>query len=173
VIRPTTEIIGQFSKTGHIGILGTTGTVNSGSYVVEINKFYPHLQVYQEACPMWVPLIENNEINNPGADYFIRQHVDQLMKKQPQIDAIILACTHYPLITPAIKKFLPPDVELLSQGRIVAASLYDYLQRHPEIEVKCSKGGSIKFLTTDQPEPFNAAASTFYGSTVRSSHISF
>ena len=172
VIRPTTEVIGQYSKTGHVGVLGTSGTVNSGSYLVEISKFYPGLKVYQEACPMWVPLIENNEINNEGADYFIRKHVNSLMSKQKDIDAIILACTHYPLIADKIRQQLPSNVQVLSQGKIVAEGLVDYLKRHPEIEKNCSRGGTIEFFTTDQPQPFDSAASLFYGKAVRSSHIS-
>jgi glutamate racemase len=172
VIRPTTEVIGQYSKSGHVGVLGTTGTVNSGSYLVEISKFFPQLKVYQEACPMWVPLIENNEINTEGADYFIKRHVDSLMSKQKNIDAIILACTHYPLVADKIKKALPSNVQVLSQGKIVASGMSDYLQRHPEIEKECSKGGTITFFTTDQPEPFDTAASLFYGQSVKSSHIS-
>lgn len=166
VIRPTTELIGKLSDSKHVGVLGTTGTVSSGSYIVEIEKFYPELKVYQEACPMWVPLIENNEIDGEGADYFIRKHVDELMRKEPGIDAIILGCTHYPLIEQKIKKFLPPHVKLLSQGRIVAESLNDYLLRHPEIESKCSKGANVEFFTTDHPSAFNKAASMFFGAEV-------
>jgi len=145
VIRPTTEIIGHYSKSGHVGVLGTPGTINSGSYLVEIEKFFPDLHVYQEACPMWVPLIENNEYQNEGADFFIKKHVQQLMQQQEKIDAIILGCTHYPLIINQIKKYLPEQVHLLSQGSIVAKSLTDYLLRHPDLEKKCSKHGRIEF----------------------------
>jgi glutamate racemase len=171
VIRPTTELVGNYSKTGHVGILGTMGTVSSNSYPVEIEKFFPDLHVYQEACPMWVPLIENNEYDNAGADFFIKKHVNQLMAKQAQIDAIILGCTHYPLIAGKIKQYLPPQVRLLSQGAIVAASLADYLQRHPEIEGNCSKGQSLSFYTTDLPETFDKAATLFFGETVSSTHL--
>jgi len=171
VIRPTTEIIGNYSKTGHVGVLGTAGTVSSGSYLVEIEKFFPQLNVYQEACPMWVPLIENNEMENEGADFFIKRHVQQLMKQHDDIDAIILGCTHYPLIIDKISKYLPEDVTLLSQGTIVAKSLGDYLHRHPEIESHCSKQGTVSFYTTDLPETFDKAASLFYGKDVRSKHL--
>jgi glutamate racemase len=163
VIRPTTEIVGNYSKTGHVGILGTTGTVSSNSYPVEIEKFFPNLKVYQEACPMWVPLIENNEYDNAGAT--------RLMEKQPAIDAIILGCTHYPLIADKIKQHLPRQVQLLSQGAIVAASLGNYLQRHPEIEKNCSKGQSLAFYTTDLPETFDKAATLFFGEAVSSKHL--
>ncbi|MES2679358.1 MAG: glutamate racemase [Bacteroidota bacterium] len=171
VIRPTTEIIGNYSKTGYVGVLGTAGTINSGSYLVEIEKFFPGLHVYQEACPMWVPLIENNEYQNDGADFFIKKHVQQLMQQQEKIDAIILGCTHYPLIIDQIKKHLPAEVHLLSQGTIVAQSLKDYLLRHPELEKKCSKQGRIEFYTTDQPSAFDKAATLFYGNAVNSKHL--
>jgi glutamate racemase len=171
VIRPTTEIIGNYSSTRHVGVLGTQGTVSSGSYLVEIEKFFPDLKVYQQACPMWVPLIENNEFNNAGADFFIKKYVDALLQQQDDIDAIILGCTHYPLIVDKIRSFLPEGVELLSQGAIVAGSLKDYLGRHPEIEKQCSKGGTLHFYTTDLPETFDKAASLFYGKAVRSEHL--
>jgi len=171
VIRPTTEIIGKHSKSGHVGVLGTQGTVSSGSYLVEIEKFFPELKVYQEACPMWVPLIENNEFENEGADFFIKRHVEHLMQQQKKIDAIILGCTHYPLIIDKIKKYLPANVELLSQGTIVAKGLKDYLNRHPEIERECSKNKSLHFFTTDLPETFDKAASLFYGKEVNAMHL--
>lgn len=171
VIRPTTEVIGQYSKTGHIGILGTQGTVSSGSYPAEISRFFPELQVYQEACPMWVPLIENQETDNAGADFFIRKYVDALMSRQKDIDAIILACTHYPLIAGRIREFLPAGVSLLSQGPLVAKGLEDYLKRHPEIDKNCSRSGRLRFLTTDLPGSFDKAASLFFGQEVRSEHL--
>lgn len=171
VIRPTTEIIGNYSKTGNVGVLGTAGTVSSGSYLVEIEKFFPNLKVYQEACPMWVPLIENNEYNNEGADFFIKKHVTNLMQQESKIDAIILGCTHYPLIIDKIKKHLPSGVQLLSQGTIVANGLKDYLQRHPEMEIRCSKSQSVSFYTTDLTETFDRSASLFYGKEVRSKHL--
>jgi glutamate racemase len=171
VIRPTTEIIGNYTRSGNVGVLGTAGTVSSGSYLVEIEKFFPELKVYQEACPMWVPLIENNEYQNEGADFFIKKHVTNLMQQQPHIDAIILGCTHYPLIIDKIKKYLPTNVELLSQGPIVAKGLHEYLLRHPEIESQCSKSGTVSFYTTDLPETFDKAATLFYGESVKSKHL--
>jgi len=171
VIRPTTEIVGKYSKSGTVGIMGTAGTVNSGSYVVEIKKFFPDLHVVQQACPMLVPLIENNEFENPGADYFVKKYADELMSRDKNVDVIVLACTHYPLIMDKISKALPSHVQLLSQGEIVAHGLKDYLRRHPEIDAHCSKTGSITFLTTDLPETFDKAASLFYGKPVRSEHL--
>jgi len=171
VIRPTTEIVGNYSKTKHVGVLGTAGTVSSNSYVVEIEKFFPDLKVYQQACPMWVPLIENNEFENEGADFFIKKYVRELIQQQKDIDAIILACTHYPLIMDKIKKQVSSNVTLLSQGDIVAKSLKDYLHRHSEIEANCSKQAKVNFLTTDLPETFNTAASLFYGKEVKSKHL--
>ncbi len=172
VIRPTTEIIGNYSKTGHVGVLGTTGTINSESYPVEIHKFFPDLKIYQMACPMWVPLIENNEMHNEGADYFIKKYSQNLMQQCASIDAVILACTHYPLIQEKIQDHLPKGVTLISQGAIVAESLKLYLQRHPEIDKKASKNSIVQFFTTDQTENFDKAATLFYGKTVKSSHIS-
>lgn len=171
VIRPTTEIIGNYSKTGHVGVLGTSGTVSSNSYPVEIEKFFPQLRIYQEACPMWVPLIENNEYDNIGADYFIKKHAMRLMDRQPKIDAIILGCTHYPLIADKIKQHLPAHVQLLAQGAIVAQSLKDYLLRHPGMEKNCSRNQSLVFYTTDLPETFDKAAALFYGEGVHSRHL--
>jgi len=171
VIRPTTEIIGNYTKTNCVGVLGTAGTISSGSYIVEIEKFYPNLKVYQQACPMWVPLIENNELNNEGADYFIKKNVQQLMQQQPAIDAIILGCTHYPIIKQKIKQYLPQNVKLLSQGTIVAKSLTHYLQRHSKIEKKISKNKTLHFCTTDLAEVFDKAASIFFDTQVNSKHV--
>ena len=171
VIRPTTEVIGKYSKTGHIGVLGTTGTITSNSYPIEIAKFYPELKVNQEACPMWVPLVENNEFDSEGADFFIQKNIHSLLAKDDKIDTIILGCTHYPLLINKIKKYLPPNITLLSQGEIVAESLADYLKRHAELEQKCSKGGTIDFYTTDAPENFDKAASLFFGKAVQSKHL--
>jgi glutamate racemase len=172
VIRPTTEVIGQFTRTGKIGILATNGTVVSGSYPIEIEKFYPGLQVYQQACPMWVPLVENNEYNSPGADYFIQKNIDQLLDQSAGIDTILLACTHYPLLMDKIKKAVPAGVSVLSQGEIVAQSLGEYLQKHPEIAEKCSTNGKIRFFTTDSPADFDEHAAVFYGKPVSSQHLS-
>lgn len=171
VIRPTTEIVGKYSKTGHIGVLGTKGTVASNSYPIEIEKFFPDLNVYQEACPMWVPLVENNEFNSIGADYFVRKNLDNLFAKSDKIDTIILGCTHYPLLSEKIKKYIPKNLVLLSQGNIVAESLVDYLKRHPEMESKCSKGGSVEFYTSDSEENFNEAASVFFGKEIKAKHL--
>lgn len=173
VIRPTTEIVGKYTKTGHVGVLGTSGTIASDSYPIEIAKFYPQLKVVQEACPMWVPLVENNEFENEGADFFIQKNINSLLSKDKNIDTIILGCTHYPLLINKIKKYLPPNIALLSQGEIVAESLIDYLKRHVEIEQKSSKGGSVEFYTTDSPENFDKAALNFFGSAVKSKHVSF
>lgn len=171
VIRPTTEVIGNFSQTGHIGILATRGTVTSESYTVEIEKFFPDLNVYQEACPMWVPLVENGEHNGPGADYFVEKHLGHLLSQSPEIDTVLLACTHYPLLLPKIRQFLPADLTILSQGEIVADSLQDYLRRHPEIDAQCSKGGSLKFYTTDSAEEFEQKAGLFWGEPIRAERL--
>lgn len=171
VIRPTTEVIGTYSKTGNIGILATRGTVTSESYLVEIEKFFPELQVYQEACPMWVPLVENGEYASPGADYFVKQHIDRLMTQSDQIDTILLACTHYPLLLEKIQQYAPADATILSQGGIVADSLADYLHRHPEIETQCSKNEQRTFLTTDSAEDFDRQATIFYGEAIQSQHL--
>lgn len=172
VIRPTTEIIGQYTKTGEVGILATNGTVISDSYPIEIEKFYPRVHVYQEACPMWVPLVENNEYNSPGADYFIKKNIDNLLGQSAGIDTILLACTHYPLLIEKIKKAVPAGMTILSQGQIVADSLAAYLQNHPEMEKKCSKNRRISFFTTDSPADFDSHAAIFYGKPVKSRHVS-
>ena len=171
VIRPTTEIIGTFSQSRHIGILATRGTVTSESYLVEIEKFFPDVAVYQEACPMWVPLVENGEHTSPGADYFVRQHIDRLLSQSPAIDTVLLACTHYPLLLPKIKAFMPEPITVLSQGDIVADSLTDYLNRHPDMEAQCSKGGQLTFFTTDSTEEFGRQASLFWGAPVEASKL--
>ncbi len=171
VIRPTTEIVGNFSKTGHIGVLGTPGTIASNSYPIEIEKFYPNLIVNQEACPMWVPIVENNEIETKEADSIIEKNLNNLLSKDKNIDTIILGCTHYPLLINKIKKHLPDNITLLSQGEIVAKGLVDYIKRHPEMEKKCSKGKTIEFYTTDSTINFDKAGSMFYGKEVKSKHL--
>lgn len=171
VIRPTTEVIGKLSKTGHVGVLGTVGTIASNSYPIEIAKFYPNITVHQEACPMWVPIVENNELESDASDIFIRRNLDSLLSKDKNIDTIILGCTHYPLLINKIQKHLPPTITLLSQGEIVAEGLADYLKRHPEMEQICTKGNSIEFYTTDSAENFDKAASMFYGKAVKSKHL--
>jgi glutamate racemase len=171
VIRPTTEVIGRFSKTGSIGILATSGTVQSGSYAIEIEKFFPGLKIEQEACPMWVPLVENNEHGTGGADYFVKKHIDQILSRNESIDTLLLACTHYPLLQQKIEKFLPGEVTLVSQGEIVAASLEDYLGRHPEIASRLTTGGKRSFFTTDSAEDFDTRGTVFFGEPVKSSHV--
>jgi len=171
VIRPTTEIIGQYSKTGEVAILATTGTVLSGSYPIEIKKFFPGMKVYQEACPMWVPLIEANEHTGPGADYFVKKHIQHVFSQSDKIDTLLLACTHYPLLADKIRQQLPAGVTLLSQGQVVAESLASYLERHPEIETQCSKGGRRMFFTTDAAEDFDNHATLFFGQAVKSQHL--
>jgi glutamate racemase len=171
VIRPSAEIIGNYSESGHVGILATQGTVISESYPMEIGKFFPKLKVHQEACPMWVPLIENNEHHSHGADYFVKQHIRNLMEKGELIDTVLLACTHYPLLQQKIEEYLPVGVKLLSQGDIVASSLADYLERHPEMEIRCAKEGSRRFYTTDSAQDFENHASAFFGQAVQADHI--
>lgn len=171
VIRPTTEIIEKYTKTKHIGVLGTTGTITSDSYPIEIKKLYPEFVIQQEACPMWVPLVENNEFESAGADFFIQKNLNSLLSKDNRIDTIILGCTHYPLLLNKIKKYVPPYITLISQGEIVAKSLADYLKRHSEIEQKCSKHSNIEFYTTDSPDNFNIAASIFFGEAIKSKHL--
>ncbi len=171
VIRPTTEVIGSFSKTNNVGILGTSGTVQSNSYPIEIAKFYPQIKVHQQACPMWVPLIENNEYQSAGADYFVKKDIDKLLSQSPGIDTILLACTHYPLLIEKIKQFAPQGMQVLSQGKIVADSLLEYLHRHPQMEAKCSKNGLISFFTTDSTEDFDSHATNFYGKEIKSTHL--
>ena len=171
VIRPTSEIVGNYTKTGHIGILGTSGTISSNSYLIEIEKFFPKIKVHQQACPMWVPLVENNEFENEGADYFFKKNIDELLSKSPQIDTIVLGCTHYPILVNRISKFLPSSITILSQGEIVANSLKEYLHRHSEIENVSSKNSTITFLTTDSSGNFDEHAALFFGEKVKSSHL--
>ena len=171
VIRPSAEIVGDYTKTKQIGILGTKGTVESLSYPIEIEKFFPEVKIYQQACPLWVPLVENNEYNSPGADYFVKKDVDELLNNSSGIDTILLACTHYPLLESKIKKYLPGEIQLISQGGIIAASLENYLSRHPEIEQKCSKNGRIQFFTTDSTHDFDKHSTIFFGKKVNSLHI--
>lgn len=172
VIRPTTEVIGTYTGTNSIGILATKGTVQSSSYLIEIEKFFPGIAIEQEACPMWVPLVENNEHQTEGADYFVRQHIENILSRDKNIDTLLLACTHYPLLEEKIRKYLPAHVRLISQGTIVAESLDDYLQRHPEIEQRISRNGQRSFYTTDAPEDFDAKGSVFFGAPVASRHAS-
>lgn len=171
VIRPTTEIIGHYSKTGKVGILGTAGTILSNSYPIEIAKFFPQIQAYQEACPMWVPLIENNEYYEPGADYFVQKHLNQLLHNSNEIDTILLACTHYPLLLPKIGQMIPNHIKVVSQGEIVAQSLAKYLTNHTNLANKISKNGYINFFTTDSAIDFDNHANRFFGQPVTSKHL--
>lgn len=161
VIRPTAEIMHEVSASGHIGILGTSGTIKSRSYEIELAKLHPHMKVVSEACPMWVPLVENREFDRPGADYFVKQHIDNLLSKDGKIDSIILGCTHYPLLINKIRQHLPEHIKVISQGEFVAKSLRDYLMRHPEMEERCSKESIVKYYTTDSTEEFAEFASSY------------
>lgn len=172
VIRPTAEVIAGYTKTNQIGVLGTKGTIQSGSYLLEIEHFAPELKVYQQACPLWVPLIENGEYDKPGADHYVKMYLDELMAQSPDIDTILLACTHYPLLQQKIKAHLPANVNVVAQGDIVAASLVDYLDRHPETEETLSKTGSRKFYTTiDDTADFDHHASQFFKDNVQSEYV--
>ncbi len=171
VIRPTTEIIANYSRTNHVGILATNGTVQSKSYLIEIKKIFPYITATQQACPMLVPLIENNEFENEAADYFIKKYLNELMNQDNKIDTILLACTHYPLIKKRIENFLAESIKVIAQGEIVAKSLQDYLIRHKEIEEQLSKNKSIQFYTTDSAEDFNKQSEIFYGATTNAKHV--
>lgn len=161
IIRPTAECIGQLTQTRHVGIMATPGTIRSNTYALEIAKQYPDIQVSGQACPMWVPLVENGEYDQPGADYFVRKYVDALMCSDPQIDTIILGCTHYPLLLDKIRQAVPAGVQLMSQGDYVARSLEDYLRRHPEMQRRLTQGAQVRYLTTEDPESFKDAAAMF------------
>ena len=171
IVRPTSEIIGTYSTSKKVGIMATTGTVLSDSYPIEINKFFPDVEVIQEACPMWVPLVENNEHQSPGADYFVKKRIQSLLKKNKNIDTVLLACTHYPLLKNKIEEFMPVGVQIVSQGKIVAESLADYLKRHPKIEQQITQNNIRKFYTTDDPNRFDEKASMFYGQFLQSEQI--
>lgn len=161
VIRPTAECIGHITQSRHVGIFATVGTIKSESYVLEIQKLYPDITVTGEPCPMWVPLIENNEYDSPGADYFVEKCIGNLMRRDPKIDTIILGCTHYPLLLNKILKYVPRGVKIIPQGEYVANSLKDYMVRHPEIDVKCSKGGKCHYMTTESVDKFSESAQLF------------
>ena len=171
VIRPTTDLAGTLTKTGHIGIFATTGTVESDSYPVEIHKFFPDIKVYQQACPMWVSIVENHEHESPGADYYVEKYINSLLKKSSEIDTVVLACTHYPLLINKIKQFLPAGISVISQGDIVAKSFADYLNRHPEIDMLCTKNSKCSFYTTESAKSFNEQAGIFFGRAVNSTHL--
>lgn len=161
VIRPTAECIGNITQTRHVGIFATPGTIRSRTYDLEIAKLHPDIKVTGVACPMWVPLVENNEAHMPGADYFVKQKIDELLALDPQVDSIILGCTHYPLLMDKILQHIPSGIKVIPQGDYVATSLQDYLQRHPEMQSRISQSGTLRLLTTEQPEQFNESAAIF------------
>lgn len=174
VIRPSVEKVAEITQNGHVGILGTNGTVASDSYPIELEKWSGGKVklTSQQACPMWVPIVENNKIGSQGADYFIENDLQQLFQKDPEIDSLILACTHYPLLMDSIRKFLPKSgVRIIEQGKIVAAKLADYLHRHPEIEKLCTKGNSIRYFTTEQAGLFESRATCFIGQEIKAEKI--
>ncbi len=171
VIRPTAEIIGELTHSRHVGVLATEGTIKSESYNMEIQKLYPDVFVSGVACPFWVPLVEYNEADSPGADYFVEKRINQIMALDPAIDTLILGCTHYPLLMPKIQKYLPQGVQVVSQGEYVANSLADYLQRHPEMEQRCEKDGQVHYLTTENPDKFKESAQIFLHEPVQVDNI--
>ena len=172
VIRPTAECIGNITQSRHIGILATAGTIKSESYPLEIHKLFPDIHVNGLACPMWVPLVENNEAQDVGADYFIQKYIDQLLQKDSQIDTIILGCTHYPILFPKIRKYVPEQIHVIPQGEYVASSLKDYLKRHPEMDAKCTQNGNCRFYTTEAEEKFIESATTFLNRPIEVQRIS-
>ena len=171
VIRPTVEAIGEITQTRCVGLVATEGTIHSNSYPLEVAKLFPDIDVVGQACPMWVPLIESNEHHTPGSDYFVHKYIDTLFSKRDNIDTLILGCTHYPLLLNQIEKAVPVGVKVLTQGDIVAVSLEDYLSRHPEIDSLCSRGGTIRFLTTESVEKFASSASIFLNQPISAEHI--
>lgn len=171
VIRPTAEIIGQLSRTGHVGVLATGGTVASRSYNLEIEKLHPGFSVATQACPMFVPLVENSETESPAADYFAAKYIGSLLEKDRRIDTIILACTHYPLLYDVIRRHTPPEINVVCQGGIVADSLADYMERHPEIDARCTTGGKCTYLTTENPEAFADLARVFLDEDIEAKHV--
>jgi len=171
IVRPTSEVIGHMSQQGNIGILATQGTVESESYILEIQKFFPAVKVQQQACPIWVPLVEYGEQDSPGTDYFIKKYIDLLLKKDANIDSVLLACTHYPLLEKKSKEYMPVDIQVISQGKIVADSLVDYLQRHPQMERRLTTGGAVSFFTTERAETFNQQARRFFGQALSATQV--
>ena len=171
VIRPTAEVVGDVTETKHIGIMATPGTISAQSYEVELAKLFPDVSVHGQACPMWVPLVEYGESNGEGADFFVQKYLNELLEQDKQIDSIVLACTHYPLLRPKIEQYLPEGITLLSQGELVATSLKDYLQRHPEMNDRLTQGGSIRYLTTECPDKFGDLASIFVDEEVNATRV--
>lgn len=171
VIRPTVEVVGNISKSRHVGIMATPGTIRSRTYELEIAKLNPDIQVTGEACPMWVPLVENEEYDSPGADYFVRQRIENLLRRDPLIDSVILGCTHYPLLLGKIRQYMPKDVTVIEQGSYVAQSLQNYLYRHPDMAERITTGGATRFLTTEQAEAFEAKATVFMGEQLKAERV--
>ena len=171
IIIPTAEVVGELTSSRHVGVLATEGTIKSRSYNIEIEKRYPDIHVTGVACPMWVPLVENNEADGPGADYFVRKSLRQLMDADPDIDTVILGCTHYPILLPKIEMYMPSAVSIVSQGDYVARSLLSYLERHPEMECRCGKGGTTRYLTTENAEKFSDSARLFLHQHVEVEHV--
>ena len=171
VIRPTVEAIGSLTKTRHVGLLATAGTVNSRSYNLELKKLCPDITVTGQACPLWVPIIENNEHNSPGADYFVKEYIDALLARDPEIDTIILGCTHYPLMLDKIRQYTPPGIRLVPHGEYVAPSLARYMVRHPDMVARCTRQGTCRYLTPESAAPFRKSASVFLGSDIEASQI--
>lgn len=171
VIRPTAEIIGTLTQSRHVGVLATEGTVRSESYNMEIQKLWPDITVTGVACPLWVPIIENNEADSPGADYFVKKRIDHIMRLDPKIDALILGCTHYPILMPKIMKYVPNGVRIVPQGEYVADSLKDYLHRHPEVEANCTKGATARYFTTENARKFKENARIFLLEDINVEHI--
>ena len=161
VIRPTVEVLGSMSKSGKIGVMGTRGTIQSHSYDMEMAKIAPGIELFSQACPMWVPLVEYCEFDSPGADYFVKKRIDAVLRTDPQIDTLVLACTHYPLLMSKILRYTPPGVRIVPQGELIAASLKDYLRRHPEMDERLEKNGKAQFLTTEDPQKFYDSATIF------------
>ncbi len=175
VIRPSVEKVAEITKNGHVGVLGTVGTVVSESYPIELQKWSGgHVKsTVQEACPMWVPLVENNEINTEGAEYFVRKNIENILLKDPEMDTLILGCTHYPLLEELIRKYVPAHIEILKQGHIVAEKLVDYLERHPKMEERLSRGGKVEYQTTEAADNFKSKASLFMGRDVDALTVSY
>lgn len=171
VIRPTVEALGDMTRTGHIGVFGTAGTIRSRSYDLEVAKLYPGFKVYSQACPLWVPLIENGEAAHPGADYFVRKYADGLFSQSPDIDTVLLGCTHYPILYDKIREAVPASARVVCQGTIVADSLADYLQRHRDMEMRLTRGATCRCLTTESPSAFAALAEQFLGEPVDAEHV--
>ena len=171
IIRPTAEVIGQLTHTRHVGIFATEGTIKSESYNLEIHKFFPDILVSGVACPFWVPLVEYNEADSPGADYFVKKRIDQILRMDPDIDTIILGCTHYPLLLPKIHKYIPRGIRIVSQGEYVADALQKYFERHPDMEQRCTQGGRVHYLTTENPEKFKEQAQMFLNELVEVENI--